>query len=54
VEDDSRVTFGPNFTSEKRCVVLMQQPVLFVPKFRGEDFAHSQAVAVECHSSMQN
>jgi hypothetical protein len=38
--DDSHVVFGQKFPgekgSEKRCVVMMQQPVLLSPKFRAK------------------
>jgi hypothetical protein len=34
--------------------VVMQQPVILMPKFRGEVFTHFQAVAVKYHSSKRN
>jgi hypothetical protein len=43
VEDDSHVVLGKKFPGEKgsvrRCVVMMQQPVIFSPKF-GEKSSH--------------
>jgi hypothetical protein len=57
VRDDTHVIFGQKFPGEKgsvrRCVVVMQQLVLLSPKF-GAKSAHFQALAVKCHSSMQN
>jgi hypothetical protein len=40
--------------SVRRCVVVMQQPVLLVAKVQGEVFAHFHAVALKRHSSMRN
>jgi hypothetical protein len=58
VGDDSHVVFGNKFHGEKgnvrRCVVVMQQPVLLSPRFRGEVFAYFHTVAVKRHSSMRN
>jgi hypothetical protein len=38
----------------RQCVVMMQQPILFVTKVQGEVFAHFHAVPVKHHSSMWN
>jgi hypothetical protein len=50
--------FGQKFPGEKgsvrRCVIVMQQPVLLSPKFGGEVFSYFHAVAVEGQSSMRN
>jgi hypothetical protein len=58
VEDDSHVVFGQKFPGKKgrvrRCVVVMQQSVIFFAKFRDEVFAHFHAIAVEHCSSMRN
>jgi hypothetical protein len=55
---DSHVLFGKEFPGEKgsvrRCIVMMQQPVVFGAKFRGEVLAYFHAVAVKGPSSMLN
>jgi hypothetical protein len=38
----------------RRCVVMMQQPVLLSPEFGAKCFAHFHAVAVKRHSTMRN
>jgi hypothetical protein len=40
--------------SVRRCVVVMQQPVLLSPKFEDEVFAHFHAITIKYHSSMRN
>jgi hypothetical protein len=40
--------------SARRCIVMMQQPVLLWPKFPSEVFAHFHAVAVKRYSSVRN
>jgi hypothetical protein len=57
-ENDSHVVYGRKYPGEKgsvrRCVVVMQQSVPLLPKFRAKYFAYFHAVALKHHSSMWN
>jgi hypothetical protein len=56
--DASHLTFGHKLPGEEgsmiRCVVVMQQRLLFVAKVQDEVFAHFQALTVKRHGNMQN
>jgi hypothetical protein len=57
VGDEGHVVLGQKFACEKgsvrRCIVMIQQPVLLSPKF-GAVFTHFHAIAIKLYSSIWN